>query len=148
MEKLSTSDLSNRNLVEYDPNASTLLDSTSTTPTTSTIINEEEQECRFHTRIQVQKNPLHLIVDNGSQKNFVSEELVKKLVLVTTPHNEPYNIDCMRDGQELRITRQCRLTYFIKRFEDEVLCDVAPLFVVDALFGKPYLWDRHGTYQS
>ena len=52
----------------------------------------------------------------------------------------------MKDGQELRITRQCRLTHFINPFEDEVLCDVAPLSVVDAMFGKPYLRDRHGTY--
>ena len=25
---------------------------------------------------------------------------------------------------------------------------MALLFVAEALFGKPYLWDRHGTYQS
>ena len=89
-----------------------------------------------------------MIVDNGSQKNFVSRDLVKKLGLVTTPHPQPYNISWLKDGQELRITCQCKLTYFIKHFEDEVLFDVAPLSVADALFGKPYLWDRHGTYQS
>ena len=87
-------------------------------------------------------------MDNGSQKNFVFEDIVKKLRLVTTPHPQPYSISWMKDGQELRITRQCRLTYFIKTFEDEVLCDVAPLSIVDALFGKPYLWDQHSTYQS
>ena len=27
-------------------------------------------------------------------------------------------------------------------------CDVEPLSITNALFGKPYLWDRHGTYQS
>ena len=96
----------------------------------------------------VHNNSLHLIVDNGSQKNFVSEYLVKKLGLVITPHPQPYNIGWMKDGHELRIKRQCRLTYFIKTFEDEVICDVAPLFVADSLFGKPYLWDRHSTYQS
>ena len=53
----------------------------------------------------------------------------------------------MKDGKELRMTRQCILAYFIKPFED-VLCDVAPLSVADTLFEKPYLWDRHGTYQS
>ena len=87
-------------------------------------------------------------MDNGSQKNFVYEDLVKKLGLFTTPHIHPYNIGWMTDEKELRITRQYKITYIIKPFEDEVLCDVAPLFVVDALFGKPYLWDRHGTYQS
>ena len=57
----------------------------------------------FHTQIWVQNNPLHLIVDNGSKKNFVSEDLVKRLCLVTTPHPQPYNIGCMKDGHELRI---------------------------------------------
>ena len=87
-------------------------------------------------------------MDNGSQKHFVSEDLVNKLGLVTTVHPHSYNIDWMKNGKELRITQQCRLAYFIKPFEDEVICDVAPLSVADALFGKTYLWDRHGTYQS
>ena len=73
-------------LVESDPDASTLLDSTSTTPTSLTIVDEEEQECLFHTLIWVHKNPLHLIVDNGIHNKFVSEDLVKILGLVTTPH--------------------------------------------------------------
>ena len=54
----------------------------------------------------------------------------------------------MKDGYALRITRQCRLTYFIKPFEEEVICDMPPLSIADTLFEKPYLWDRHGTYQS
>ena len=54
----------------------------------------------------------------------------------------------MKDGHELRITRQSRHTYFIKTFEDEVINDVAFLYIADALFGKPYLWDRHGSYHS
>ena len=62
---------------------------------------------------------------------------MKKLGLVTTPHPQPYNISCMKDGQELRITRQCRPTYFINPFEDEVLYAVALLSIADALFGKP-----------
>ena len=124
------------------------MDSTSTTLAASTIINEEELHNIFHTWIWVQNNPLHLIVDNGSQKNFVFEDLVKKLGLVTTPHPQPYNIGWMKKEKLLRITFQCKLAYFIKPFDDEGLYDVAPLSVFDALFGKPYLWDRHGTYQS
>ena len=102
----------------------------------------------FDTQIWVQNNPLHLIVDNGIQKNFVSKDIMKKLGLVTTPHSQPYNIGWMKDGKELRITCQCRLTYFINPFEYEVLYDVTLLSIVDTLFGKPYLWDRQGTYQS
>ena len=100
-EKLSTFD---RTLVEFDPNASTLLASNSTTHIALTFFNKEERERMFHTQIWVQKNPLHLIMDNGSQKNFVSEYLVKKLGLFTTPHPQPYNISWMKDGHEIRIT--------------------------------------------
>ena len=54
----------------------------------------------------------------------------------------------MKDGQELRITSQCNISYFIKPFKDEVICDIAPLSIVDVLFVKPYVWDRHDSYQS
>ena len=87
-------------------------------------------------------------MDNNSQKNFVSQYLVKKLGHVATPHPHPYNISWMKDGKEPRITRKCQITYFINPFKDEILFDVAALSVADTLFGKPYLWDRHGTYQS
>ena len=77
LEKLSTLDLSDITLVESVLDALILLASDSTTSTASTIIDEEEQERLFHTQIWVQKNPLHLIVDNDSQKNFISEDLVR-----------------------------------------------------------------------
>ena len=82
--KLSTSDLSNKTLVESNPKASTLL--TSTTPLALTIVDEEEWEHLFHTQIWVQNNPLLLIVDNGIQKKFVSKDFLNKIGLVTTPH--------------------------------------------------------------
>jgi len=85
-------------------------------------------------------------VDNISHKKFFDEDIVKKLGLLTTPHPQPYNINWMKDGQKLRITWQCRLSYFIKPFEDQLLCDVGLLPLTDTLFGKSYLWDRHGTY--
>ena len=104
LAKLSTSDLFHRTLVESNPDASTLLALTLISSTASTIVDEEEQERLFHTWRWVQNNPLHLIMDNSSHKNFVSEYIVKKLGLVTTPHPQPYNIGWMKDGQELRIT--------------------------------------------
>ena len=66
---------------------------------------------------------------------------MKKLGLSTTPHPQPYNVGWMKDGHEIRITQQCKLTYFINPFEVEVLCDMVMLSVADALFGKLYLWD-------
>ena len=78
-------------------------------------------------------------MNNGIEKNFVSKYLVKKLGRLTTPHTYPYNISWMKDGKELRVTRKCKLNYFIKDFEYEVLCDVALLPIVNSLFRKPYV---------
>jgi hypothetical protein len=96
----------------------------------------------------VKGTPLHFIVDSGSQKNLISAEVVKQLGLSTTPHPQPYNIGWLHQGRDLRVSQQCRLSYSIQPFKDEVLCDVAPLDVCDVLLGQPYMWRRHVVYES
>jgi hypothetical protein len=96
----------------------------------------------------VKGTPLHFIVDSGSQKNIISAEVVKQLDFPTTPHPQPYNIGWLRQGQDLHVSQQCRLSYDIKPFKDEVLCDVSPLEVCDVLLGQPYMWRRHVVYES
>jgi hypothetical protein len=46
------------------------------------------------------------------------------------------------------VSQQCRLSYDIKPFKDEVLCDVSPLEVCDVLLGQPYMWKCHVVYES
>jgi hypothetical protein len=70
------------------------------------------------------------------------------LGLSTTPHPQPYNIGWLRQGRDLRVSQQCRLSYGIQPFKDEVLCDVAPLDVCDVLLGQPYMWRCHVIYES
>jgi hypothetical protein len=108
----------------------------------------EEGEHLFHSQMWVKGTPLHFIVDSGSQKNLISAEVVKQLGLSTTPHPQPYNIGWLRQGRDLRVNQQCRLSYGIQPFKDEVLCDVAPLDVCDVLLGQPYMWKRHVVYES
>jgi hypothetical protein len=96
----------------------------------------------------VKGTPLHFIVDSGIQKNLISAEVIKWLALPTTPHPQPYTIGWLRQGSDLCINQQCRLTYGIKPFKDKVLCDVAPLEVCDVLLGQPYLWKCHVVYDS
>jgi hypothetical protein len=96
----------------------------------------------------VKGTPLHFIVDSGSQKNLISAEVVKQLGLSTTPHPQPYNIGWLRQGRDLCVSQQCRLSYDIQPFKDEVLCDVSPLDVCDVLLGQPYMWKHHAIYES
>jgi hypothetical protein len=108
----------------------------------------EEGERLFHSQMWVKGTPLHFIVDSGSQKNLISAEVVKQLGLSTTPHPQPYNIGWLRQGRDLCVSQQCRLSYDIQPFKDEVLCDVSPLDVCDVLLGQPYMWKRHVVYES
>jgi hypothetical protein len=38
--------------------------------------------------------------------------------------------------------------YDITPFRDAVLCDVSPLEFFDVILAQPYLWKRHGVYES
>ena len=69
----------------------------------------EEGERLFHSPMWVKGTPLHFIVDNGSQKNLISTEVVKRLKLLTTPHPQPYNIGWLSQGRDVRVSQQCRL---------------------------------------
>jgi hypothetical protein len=109
---------------------------------------QEEGERLFHSQMWVKGTPLHFIVDSGSQKNLISVEVVKWLALPTTPQPQPYTIGWLCQGSDLRVNQQCRLSYDIKPFKDEVLCDVSTLEVCDVLLGQPYLWKRHAVYDS
>jgi hypothetical protein len=111
-------------------------------------IDPEEGELLFHSQMWVKGTPLHFIVDSGSQKNLISAEVVKQLGLSTTPHPQPYSIGWLRQGRDLRVSQQCRLSYAIQPLKDEVLCDVAPLDVFDVLLGQPYMWKHHAIYES
>jgi hypothetical protein len=96
----------------------------------------------------VKGTPLHFIIDRRIHKNLISAEVIKQLGLSTTPHPQPYNIGWLHQGQDLCVSQQCRLSYGIQPFKDEVLCDVAPLDVCDVILGQPYMWKRHVVYES
>jgi hypothetical protein len=108
----------------------------------------EEGEHLFHSQMWVKGSPLYFIMDRGSQKNLISVKVIKRLALPTTPHPQPYIIGWLCQGNDLRVSQQCRLSYGIKPFKDKVLSDVSPLEVYDVLLGQPYLWKLHVVYES
>jgi hypothetical protein len=96
----------------------------------------------------VKGTPLHFIIDSSSQKNLISVEVIKRLALPTMPYPQTYTIGWIRQGSDLHVSQQCRLSYDIRPFKDEVLCDVSPLKVCDVLLGQTYLWKHHAIYES
>jgi hypothetical protein len=91
---------------------------------------------------------LHFIFNSDSHKNLISEKVIKRLDLPTTPHLQPYTIGWIHQGRDLCVSQQCRLPYKIKPFKDEVLFDISPLEFCDVILGKLFLWKLHVVYES
>jgi len=81
--------------------------------------------------------------DTGSQANLISESLVKKLGLETTPHQKPYPLGWICDKAKLNVTKKCKVKFVIaSKLVDEVKLYVVPLDIYDIVLGSPYLYDR------
>ena len=65
-----------------------------------------------------------------------------------TPHPQPYTINWLSQVRDIHNNQQCRLSYNVNPFIDEVPCDAYPLEVFDVLLEQPYTWKRHAMYES
>jgi hypothetical protein len=62
------------------------------------------------------------------------------------PH--PFTIGWLYQGSDIHINQQCLLSYDIKPFKDEVLCDFSTIEVCEVILDQPYLWKHHVVYDS
>ena len=46
------------------------------------------------------------------------------------------------------MTKQVRVSFSIKTYHDEVLCDVAPMSASHLLLGRPWQFDKDVTYNG
>ena len=114
-------------------------------------INDEEHERKrhelFHIQIISKHQKIDTLFDSGSQVNLISEAIVKKLGLATTPHKKPYPIGWLNHKAQLQVTRQCKLKFsFGSAFVDEVELDIIPLGICGIVLGSPYLYDRKSIF--
>ena len=58
----------------------------------------EAEERLVHSQMWVKGMHLHFFVNNNSQKNLISTEVIKRLELLKTPHPQPYNIGWLIQG--------------------------------------------------
>jgi hypothetical protein len=49
---------------------------------------------------------------------------VKKLNLSTTKHHKPYKLQWLNKYREVKVNEKVLVSFFIRRYSDEVLCDV------------------------
>jgi hypothetical protein len=111
-------------------------------------IDLEEGEHLFHLKMWVNETPLHSIFHSDNQNNLISTEVIKQLVLSTTPHLQPYNIGWLYQGRDLLVIQHCLMSYGIHPLKIEVVCYVPPIDVCDVVLIQPYMWKHHVVYES
>eukprot|EP00253_Pinus_taeda_P033506 PITA_33506 len=121
------------------------------TSNSAQFVIDEEHERKihelFHIRVVSKNQKIDTFFDSGSQVNLISEAVVKKLGLATTPHKKPYPLGWLNDKAQLKVTRQCKLKFsFGSASIDEVELDVIPLDICGIVLGSPYLYDRKATF--
>ncbi|XP_060210611.1 uncharacterized protein LOC132637556 [Lycium barbarum] len=107
------------------------------------VKSEEQRENIFHTRCGVRGRTCSMIIDSGSCANVVSSHLVDTLGLACMKHPKPYRLQCLNDSGELKVNKQCMISFNVSRYEDDTLCDVIPMQACHILLGRPWQFDRN-----
>ena len=97
---------------------------------------EDQRDNIFHSRCLVNGIPCSLVI--GSCTNVVSTFLIKKMQIPTQHHPKPYMLQWLNDSGTMKIVSQALISFTLGKYKDnEVLCDVLPMYAGDILLGRP-----------
>ncbi|XP_049349488.1 uncharacterized protein LOC125814082 [Solanum verrucosum] len=105
-------------------------------------VDEGQRENLFHTRCGIKGKTYSMIIDGGSCANVVSSYLVDKLGIACMKRSTPYRLQWLNDCGEVKVNKQCMISFNVGRYEDEILCDVVPMQACHVLLGRPWQYDR------
>ncbi|XP_052881212.1 uncharacterized protein LOC128289406 [Gossypium arboreum] len=101
-----------------------------------------QQSNIFHSRCLIKGTLCSFIIDSGSCANVVSSYLVDSLALPCSKHPTPYHLQWLNEGSEVRVVKQCLITFKLGTYIDDVWCDVVPMYAAHLLLGRPWQYDR------
>jgi hypothetical protein len=88
------------------------------------------------------------IINGGSCTNVASEERVPKLDLEITKHPQPYTLQWLNQNGEVKMEKQCLVSFVIGRHVNEVVCNVVPMEATHLLLGDPWQFDRRASHDG
>lgn len=89
-----------------------------------------------------------VIIDGGSESNCVSRESVKDLTPTTTPHPHPYKLRWLNDQIGNLVMKQCLVSFSIRSYQDQVLCDVLDMDACHVQLGRRWQHDRRTKHDG
>ncbi|KAL4362239.1 hypothetical protein GQ457_04G020480 [Hibiscus cannabinus] len=103
---------------------------------------EQHRENIFHTRFHVNDKVCIVIINAGSCTNVASTLIVEKLGFTMTEHPNPYNLQWLNNGDEIKVTKQVVVPFSIGKYKDKVTCDVCYMDACHLLLGRPWQYDK------
>ena len=103
----------------------------------------------FRTRCTIRNKVCNVIIDSGSNENFVSKALVEALNLKTKEHPSLYKIAWINKGMKVQVLEVCKIPLSIgKYYKDEIVCDVLDMDACYILLGRSWHYDVDVTYKG
>jgi hypothetical protein len=84
-----------------------------------------------------------VIIDNGSNDNLVSTEMLEKIKIETTSHLNPYKVSWLQKEHQVMVSQQCKVDFKIGGYKDEVLCDIISMDVCHVMLGRSWKYDKN-----
>ncbi|XP_019223489.1 PREDICTED: uncharacterized protein LOC109205257 [Nicotiana attenuata] len=109
---------------------------------------EEQRKNIFHTRCGIKGKTCSVIIDSGNCANVVSSYFMEKLGLACMKHPTPYRLQWLNDSGELKVNKQCMISFNVGRYEDDILCDIIPMQACHILLGRPWQYDRNVVHDG
>ena len=81
-----------------------------------------------------------LAVDVEVYLNYIALDLVNHLGLKLEPHPRPHYLD------DEYVEYQCKISFKIGQYEDEILCDVVDIKRTSILLGRSWIRKKHVPY--
>ncbi|XP_027357157.1 uncharacterized protein LOC113866528 [Abrus precatorius] len=111
-------------------------------------LDESRRENIFHTRCSINGKVCMVIINGGSCTNVASARLVSKLNLATRPHPRPYKLQWLSEDGEVQVRQQVEVKIFIRKYKDNVLCDVVPMEASHILLERPWQFDTRAIHDG
>ncbi|KAL4296921.1 hypothetical protein GQ457_12G014120 [Hibiscus cannabinus] len=86
--------------------------------------------------------------DDDVQTFATGEALIVKRSMRMTKHPNPYRLQWLNDGGEVRVMKQALVPFTIGKYKDEVLCDVVTMDACHLLLGRPWQFDKGTTHDG
>ena len=89
-----------------------------------------------------------MIIDRKSCVNIASTIFIMKLNMNTIKYHKPYRLQWLKKYGEIKVTKLVLVSFFIRKYSDEVLYDVVSKHTSHLLLGFLWQFDRKIIYDG